>query len=612
MSAGAGIAFCSDHGEDSASQDHVATQDNGQAATTDSSICHRPEASLVSTDTKSRSGAEVLIDALCINAVERIFCIPGESYLAALDALFDRSEIDLIVCRNEGGASYMTEADGKLTGRPGVCFVTRGPGATNASGGLHVAMQDSTPMILFIGQIARKDIDREAFQEIDYRRMFSQLCKWVAQIDDAARIPEYVNRAFSVATAGRPGPVVLALPEDMLTDRTDAVDARPWLAVAVSPAPDDVARAAAMLADAERPLIIIGGSGWSDDTRLLLQRFSETSQIAVANSFRCQDYFDNEHPCYAGDLGLGVNPALSRRVRESDCLLVIGARLGEMTTAGFSLIDIPCPRQHLIHVHAGAEELGHIYQPELAINAGSSRFVAALCEAIPENTASEARMRQVAQAHQEYLDWNRSISIAGALQLADVFHGLRAMVPDDAIICNGAGNNTGWLHRFFRYRRYRTQLAPTSGTMGYGLPAAIAASLRYPQRRVVAVTGDGDFMMNGQELATAMQYRANIVVIVVNNGIYATIRMHQEREYPERVIGTDMVNPDFVALARAHGAHGELVVNTDEFEPALVRCLAADGPCLVEVRLSPDILTPTATVQSLRAAARPTTRPVKN
>jgi len=612
MSAGAGIAFCSDHGEDSASQDHVATQDNGQAATTDSSICHRPEASLVSTDTKSRSGAEVLIDALCINAVERIFCIPGESYLAALDALFDRSEIDLIVCRNEGGASYMTEADGKLTGRPGVCFVTRGPGATNASGGLHVAMQDSTPMILFIGQIARKDIDREAFQEIDYRRMFSQLCKWVAQIDDAARIPEYVNRAFSVATAGRPGPVVLALPEDMLTDRTDAVDARPWLAVAVSPAPDDVARAAAMLADAERPLIIIGGSGWSDDTRLLLQRFSETSQIAVANSFRCQDYFDNEHPCYAGDLGLGVNPALSRRVRESDCLLVIGARLGEMTTAGFSLIDIPCPRQRLIHVHAGAEELGHIYQPELAINAGSSRFVAALCEAIPENTASEARMRQVAQAHQEYLDWNRSISIAGALQLADVFHGLRAMVPDDAIICNGAGNNTGWLHRFFRYRRYRTQLAPTSGTMGYGLPAAIAASLRYPQRRVVAVTGDGDFMMNGQELATAMQYRANIVVIVVNNGIYATIRMHQEREYPERVIGTDMVNPDFVALARAHGAHGELVVNTDEFEPALVRCLAADGPCLVEVRLSPDILTPTATVQSLRAAARPTTRPVKN
>ncbi|MDH3447578.1 MAG: thiamine pyrophosphate-binding protein [Gammaproteobacteria bacterium] len=566
----------------------------------------------MSTDTKSRSGAEVLIDALCINAVERIFCIPGESYLAALDALFDRSEIDLIVCRNEGGASYMTEADGKLTGRPGVCFVTRGPGATNASGGLHVAMQDSTPMILFIGQIARKDIDREAFQEIDYRRMFSQLCKWVAQIDDAARIPEYVNRAFSVATAGRPGPVVLALPEDMLTDRTDAVDARPWLAVAVSPAPDDVARAAAMLADAERPLIIIGGSGWSDDTRLLLQRFSETSQIAVANSFRCQDYFDNEHPCYAGDLGLGVNPALSRRVRESDCLLVIGARLGEMTTAGFSLIDIPCPRQRLIHVHAGAEELGHIYQPELAINAGSSRFVAALCEAIPENTASEARMRQVAQAHQEYLDWNRSISIAGALQLADVFHGLRAMVPDDAIICNGAGNNTGWLHRFFRYRRYRTQLAPTSGTMGYGLPAAIAASLRYPQRRVVAVTGDGDFMMNGQELATAMQYRANIVVIVVNNGIYATIRMHQEREYPERVIGTDMVNPDFVALARAHGAHGELVVNTDEFEPALVRCLAADGPCLVEVRLSPDILTPTATVQSLRAAARPTTRPVKN
>ncbi|MDH3387542.1 MAG: thiamine pyrophosphate-binding protein [Gammaproteobacteria bacterium] len=566
----------------------------------------------MSTDNKSRSGAEVLIDALKINAVERIFCIPGESYLAALDALYDRSEIELIVCRNEGGAAYMTEADAKLTGRPGVCFVTRAPGATNASGGLHVAMQDSTPMILLIGQIARKDIDREAFQEIDYRRMFSQLCKWVAQIDDAARIPEYINRAFSVATAGRPGPVVLALPEDMLTDQTDAGDARPWLAVAISPAPDDVARAAGMLAAAERPLIIIGGSGWSDDTRLQLQRFAEANRIPVANSFRCQDYFDNEHPCYAGDLGLGVNPALTRRVREADCLLVIGARLGEMTTAGFSLIDIPCPRQRLIHVHPGAEELGHIYQPELAINAGSGRFVAALLAAEPKSSVNDRRGQQATQAHQEYLDWNRSISIAGALQFSDVIHDIRRLAPDDAIICNGAGNNTGWLHRFFRYRRYRTQLAPTSGTMGYGLPAAVAASLRYRERCVVALTGDGDFMMNGQELATAMQYRANIVVIVVNNGIYATIRMHQERAYPERVIGTDMVNPDFVALARAHGAQAELVINSDEFEAAFTRCLAADKPSLIEIRLDPDILTPSATVQSLRAAGRPVTHPAKN
>jgi len=556
----------------------------------------------LTTDKKSRSGAEVLIDALKLNSVERIFCIPGESYLAALDALFDRSEISLIVCRNEGGAAYMTEAEGKLTGRPGVCFVTRGPGATNASGGLHVALQDSTPMILLIGQIARKDIDREAFQEIDYRRMFSQVAKWVAQIDDADRIPEYLNRAFSVATSGRPGPVVLALPEDMLTDPTDVGDAKQWRPVRTSPAQDDVRRTAGMLVEARRPVIIVGGSGWSDETRLQLQAFAETNAIPVANSFRCQDFFDNEHPNYAGDLGLGVNPALTAAIADADCLLVIGARLGEMTTGGFSLIDIPCPRQRMIHVHAGAEELGHVYQPELAINASSDRFVSALAGLEPLPTATDERRQRVVQAHQHYLDWNRSISVEGALQFSDIIHAIRNRTGNDAIICNGAGNNTGWLHRFFRYREYRTQLAPTSGTMGYGLPAAIAAKLRYPQRCVVAVTGDGDFMMNGQELATAMQYRANIIVIVVNNGIYATIRMHQEREYPERVIGTDMVNPDFVALAEAHGAHGERVVATGEFEAAFDRCLAASRPALIEIRLDPEILTPTATVQSLRAA----------
>jgi len=551
---------------------------------------------------KSRSGAEVLIDALKINSVERIFCIPGESYLAALDALFDRSEIELVVCRNEGGAAYMTEAEGKLTGRPGVCFVTRGPGATNASGGLHVALQDSTPMILLIGQIARKDIDREAFQEIDYRRMFSEVAKWVAQIDDADRIPEYLNRAFSVATSGRPGPVVLALPEDMLTDLTASGDAGPWQVLKTSPAPEDVRQTTDMLAGAARPVIIVGGSGWSDPLRLQLQAFAEENAIPVVNSFRCQDFFDNEHPNYGGDLGLGVNPALTRRIAQADCLLVIGARLGEMTTGGFSLIDIPCPRQDMIHVHSGAEELGHIYQPKLAINASSERFITALAELEPIPLADESRKQQVTQAHQEYLDWNRTISTDGELQFADIIHGLRNQLPNDAIVCNGAGNNTGWLHRFFRYREYRTQLAPTSGTMGYGLPAAIAAKLRYPERCVVAFTGDGDYMMNGQELATAMQYRTNIIVFVINNGIYGTIRTHQEREYPERVIGTDMVNPDFVALAEAHGAHGERVVKTDEFEKAFERCLAAAKPALIEIQLDPEILTPSATVQSLRAA----------
>ena len=556
----------------------------------------------MTTQINSRSGAEVLIDALRINSVERIFCIPGESFLAALDALYDRSEISLVVCRNEGGAAYMAEADGKLTGRPGVCFVTRGPGATNASGGLHVAMQDSTPMILLIGQIARKDLDREAFQEIDYRRMFSEVAKWVAQIDDADRIPEYLNRAFSVATSGRPGPVVLALPEDMLTDLTEARDAKPWQVVKTSPAAADIAQVGDMLATAERPMIIVGGSGWSDITRLQLQEFAETHALPVANSFRCQDFFDNEHGNYIGDLGLGVNPALVSRLQASDCLLVIGARLGEMTTGGFSLIDIPKPTQRLIHVHPGAEELGHIYQPELAINASADHFVAALAAAEFSTGDTTAAAAAVASAHQDYLAWNRSIRIDADVQFSDIIHSVRKHTAEDTIICNGAGNNSGWLHRFFRYRKYKTQLAPTSGTMGYGVPAAIAARLRYPGRSVVAFAGDGDFMMNGQELATAMQYQANIIIVVVNNGIYATIRMHQEREYPHRVIGTDMINPDFVALARAYGAHGELVVKTDDFEAAFERSQAAGKPALIEVRLDPNILTPTATVASLRAA----------
>ena len=556
----------------------------------------------MTTQTNSRRGAEVLIDALKINAVERIFCIPGESFLAALDALYDRSEISLVVCRNEGGAAYMAEADGKLTGRPGVCFVTRGPGATNASGGLHVAMQDSTPMILLIGQIARKDLDREAFQEIDYRRMFSEVAKWVAQIDDAARIPEYLNRAFSVATSGRPGPVVLALPEDMLTDLTGAQDARPWQMVKTSPAAADIAQVGDLLATAEKPLIIVGGSGWSDSTRLQLQEFAETHALPVANSFRCQDFFDNEHGNYIGDFGLGVNPALVRRLQTSDCLLVIGARLGEMTTGGFSLVDIPNPAQRLIHVHPGAEELGHIYQPELAINASADRFVAALAAAEFSAGDTTSAAAAVATAHQDYLDWNRSIRVDADVQFSDIIHSVRKHSAEDTIVCNGAGNNSGWLHRFFRYREYKTQLAPTSGTMGYGVPAAIAAKLRYPDRCVVAFAGDGDFMMNGQELATAMQYQANIIIVVVNNGIYATIRMHQEREYPHRVIGTDMVNPDFVALAQAYGAHGELVVKTADFEAAFARSKAAGKPALIEVRLDPEILTPTATVASLRAA----------
>jgi acetolactate synthase I/II/III large subunit len=555
----------------------------------------------LSIENRARSGAEVLVDALRINSVERIYCIPGESYLAALDALYERSEISLIVCRNESGAAFMAEAEGKLSGRPGVCFVTRGPGATNASGGLHVAMQDSTPMILLIGQIARKDQDREAFQEIDYRRMFSEVAKWVAQIDDAARIPEYLNRAFSMATSGRPGPVVLALPEDMLTDRVEVADAAPAQAVVSSPSARDITRCCEILAAAERPLVIVGGSGWSETARLQLQQFAADTGLALVNSFRCQDFIDNEHPNYAGDLGIGPNPALHQLVRDCDCLLVIGARLGEMTTAGFSLINIPVPRQRLVHVYPDADELGHIYQPELGIDAGSQQFIAALAASALSSPNEKNWRERTKHAHRQYLDWNATIRVPGDVQLSDIIHSIRAQTGSDAIICNGAGNNTSWLHRFFRYRQYRNQLAPTSGTMGYGLPAAIAARLRHPERCVVAVVGDGDLMMIVQELATAMQYQVNIIVIVINNGIYATIRMHQEREYPGRVIGTDMINPDFVMLAEAHGAHAERVSRTEQFAAAFARCLDAGRPALIEVQLDAGILTPTSTVESLRA-----------
>ncbi len=552
--------------------------------------------------TISRTGAQVLIEALKINSIDRIFSIPGESFLAALDALHDSPEIALTICRNEGGASYMAEAYGKLTGKPGVCFVTRGPGATNASGGLHVAMQDSTPMILLVGQVARKDLDREAFQEIDYRRMFSPVAKWVAQIDDADRIPEYLNRAFATATSGRSGPVVLALPEDMLTDMTTASDARPWQLVQTAPAPHDMQRLYELLASSKRPMIIVGGSGWSEQTRQQLQGFAEATQLPVANTFRCQDYFNHDHPNYIGDIGLGVNPALTQRIRDCDLLLVIGARLGELTTDGFSLIDIPTPRQCLIHVHAGAEELGHIYQPDLAINASSRIFVDSMRVDEVKTKQRDDWQSQLVQARQAFETWNSSIVVKGQMQLSDIVKTIEKNTADNAIICNGAGNSTGWLHRFYRFHEYRTQLAPTSGTMGYGMPAAIAAKLCHPGRTVVALAGDGCFMMNVQELATAMQYGANIIVIVINNGIYGSIRMHQEREYPGRVVGTDMVNPDFCKLAEAYGAQAELVTTTEEFAPAFERAQAANRLALIEVQIDPDLLTPTLTIESLRNA----------
>lgn len=548
--------------------------------------------------TTTRTGGQVLIDALAANDVDRIFCVPGESYLAALDAMYDHPDIDVHVTRNEGGASYMADAYGKLTGRPGICFVTRGPGATNASCGLHVASQDSTPMILFIGQIARQDTDREAFQEIDYRRMFGQVAKWVAQIEDADRIPEYVNRAFTTAMSGRPGPVVLVLPEDMLTDATAVLDLPKAPAVRTSPSDADVAAALELLKTAERPLVVVGGSGWSEQARSDLEKFAANWDVPVATSFRCQDYFDNTHENYVGDLGIGISPGLTERMKNADVLLVIGARLGEMTTRSYTLLNIPMPQQKLIHVHASAEELGSVYYPTVAVHSSPATFAAALAQATPPSSATWSQHRSEARA--EYVAWNSPIEVSGDVQMATIVNQLTSELPDNAIICNGAGNYTGWIHRFYRFRKFRTQLAPTNGAMGYGVPAAIAAKLVHPDRPVVAFAGDGCFMMNGQELATAMQYGSNVIVVVVNNSMFGTIRMHQERNYPSRVISTELQNPDFVALAASYGAYSELVTKTADFEGAFQRASESGRPALIEITLDKEVISHNTTLSALR------------
>ena len=547
----------------------------------------------------ARTGGKVLIDALVNNRVDHVFCVPGESYLAALDAMYDAPEIDLHVTRNEAGAAYMADAYGKLTGRPGICFVTRGPGATNASPGLHVAFQDSTPMIVFIGQVARADADREAFQEIDYRRMFGPVTKWVAQIEDAARIPEYVNRAFTTAMSGRPGPVVLALPEDMLTDVVEVVDLPEAPHVVTQPGALDVQRALELLESAKRPLVVVGGGGWSEQARKDVEQFAEMWNVPVATSFRCQDYFDNNHANYVGDLGIGISPGLSTRMKEADVLLVIGARLGEMTTRNYSLVAIPNPQQQLIHVHSAAEELGSVYYPTIPIHSTPSAFASALAQSRPKGTVTWAD--RVHEARQEFLDWTAPTETPAdrAVDPAALIHWLNEQLPDDAIICNGAGNYTGWIHRYYRYRTFRSQLAPTNGAMGYGVPASVAAKLVHPDRTVVAVAGDGCFMMNGQELATAMQYDANIIVIVMNNSMLGTIRMHQERTYPNRVISTQLRNPDFVALAQSYGAHGELVTATEQFADAFTRAREAGRPALIEVRLDQEAISHNITLTAL-------------
>jgi acetolactate synthase-1/2/3 large subunit len=549
-----------------------------------------------------RTGGQVLIDQLKIHGVDIAFCVPGESYLAALDALHDAPEIKLIVCRQEGGAAYMAEAYGKMTGRPGICFVTRGPGATNASIGVHTAFQDSSPMILFIGQVARDQVEREAFQEIDFRRMYGPMTKWVAEIDDAARIPEYVSQAFHRAVNGRPGPVVLALPEDMLTDRVDVADAGRYKPVQPSPSAAQMHDLRDRLDEAKRPLMILGGGGWSPEAVADIRAFAEAANLPVGCSFRCQDLFDNGHQNYAGDVGIGINPKLAERVKNADLLIVVGARLGEMTTSGYTLLGIPVPKQKLVHVHASAEELGRVYQAALPINAGMAEF-AAMAKSLGPIPA-RAWDNETKTARADYLEWSTPPQVEGPIQMGEIVDWLEQRLPADAILTNGAGNYATWIHRFHRYRRFRTQLAPTNGSMGYGVPAAVAAKVTAPGRMVVSFNGDGCYMMNGQELATAVQYNAAVIFVVVNNGSYGTIRMHQERAYPSRVSGTDLVNPDFAALARAYGAHGEVVEKTADFAPAFERAAKAGKPALIEVRLSVEIITPRQTLSQIRAAAQ--------
>ncbi|WP_250478919.1 MULTISPECIES: thiamine pyrophosphate-binding protein [unclassified Caballeronia] len=546
------------------------------------------------------TGARLLVDALVHHGVERVFCVPGESFLAVLDSLHDETEqIQTIVCRHEAGAANMAEAVGKLTGKPGVAIVTRGPGATHASIGVHTAFQDSTPMILLIGQCARDHMDREAFQEIDYRRMFGQMAKWVAQIDDPRRVPEYMSHAFHTAMSGRPGPVVLALPEDMLTETVDAVPPAPrYQRVAASPSKAQMERLRELLANAKKPFVIAGGSGWTAEATQDFARFVEAWKLPVGCAFRFQDTLSNDHPNYAGDVGLGINPALAARVRDADVLFVLGPRMGESTTGGYTLLDIPKTKQTLIHVHQGAEELGRVYSAELPIVSGMPEIASLLASL--EAPASVAWDGSAEAAHAAYLKWRKPRPMLGDVQLGEIMRQLAETIPADSILTNGAGNYATWLHRHYSYRHFRSQCAPTSGAMGYGVPAAIAAKSLYPDRTVIAFAGDGCFMMSSNELATAMQYRLPVIFIVVNNAQYGTIRMHQERHYPNRVHGTELTNPDFAAYARAFGAHGELVESTEQFMPAFERARESGLPAVIEIRIPRDQSTPGATLEQIR------------
>lgn len=547
-------------------------------------------------------GGQILVGELEAQGVDTVYCVPGESYLAALDGLHDSNAIKTIVCRQEGGAAMMADAYGKLTGRPGICFVTRGPGATNGAIGVHIAQQDSSPMIYFVGLPDREVEDREAFQEFDLRAVFGSLAKWAEVIPDTKRIPEYVSRAFHLAQSGRPGPVVIGLPEDVLSGRAHLAPAKPARPAEAAPTPADMALLSNMLERASRPLVIVGGPGWSRTVKARLEAAAKRLDLPVAAAFRAQDYIDNRHPCYVGHAGIGPDPKLAERIKTADILITIGARLGEMTTGGYTLLDVPNPQQLLVHVHPAGDELGRVYRAELPINASAAAFVAALEKVELLRPGAWASWRREARA--DYEAFCTPEPTPGGVRMEQVIRTLDDMLPEDAILTNGAGNYTSFLHRYFTYKQYRTQLAPTCGAMGYGLPAAIAAKIMHPERAVVALAGDGCFLMNGQELATAHQYGANVIVLVINNGMYGTIRMHQEKHYPGRVMATSLANPDFAALARSYGGFGEVVEETAAFRGTFTRAFAAGKPALIELRVDPEAITPKATLTQIRNAKR--------
>lgn len=552
----------------------------------------------------------LLVDQLRLQGVEHVFCVPGESYLQVLDGLHD-SDIQVTICRQEGGAAMMAEAYGKLTGRPGICMVTRAPGATNAMAGVHIAAQDSTPMILLVGQIGRGFSDREAFQEMDYKAVFGSQVKWAAEIRQAARIPEYLARAFHVACSGRPGPVVLALPEDMLDESVAVADAIPVLPTHTYPTPVQLDNFARLLQQAERPLAILGGSRWSQASVHDFGRFALDHAIPVVVQFRRQMLCPVDHPCFAGDLGLGADPALLAAIRDADLIIALGGRLSEVPSQGYSLFDFGIGKQiaeghvsagqALVHIYPDTSEPYRVYQPALAMACAPAEFLDAVRGMAP--TASGSRRAHCDRLHAARQAWSnpQDVHNPGDLQMGQLMQHLNQVLPADTIMCNGAGNYATWLHRFYRFRAYGTQLAPTSGSMGYGLPAAVAAQRMFPERRVLCMAGDGCFMMHGQEFATAVQYGLPVIVVLIDNGMYGTIRMHQERRYPGRVSATSLRNPDFAAYARAFGGHGERVGTTEQFAPALQRAMDSGLPAILHCVLDPDAISPTASLSQLRS-----------